>query len=57
MPNGSYRAPAAPGSPAPPAVAAAPPWLDAAAYPFRPRAFDTGGGRLSYVDEGACAEG
>lgn len=29
-----------------------PPWLDAAAYPFRPRAFDTPDGRLSYVDEG-----
>lgn len=29
-----------------------PPWVDRAAYPFRPRRFDTGEGRLSYVDEG-----
>ncbi len=33
-----------------PASAAA--WLDAAAYPFRPHQFETGEGRLSYVDEG-----
>ncbi|CAA9333213.1 MAG: Hydrolase, alpha/beta fold family [uncultured Gemmatimonadaceae bacterium] len=31
----------------------APAWLDTAAYPFRPRRFDTGEGALSYVDEGA----
>ena len=30
----------------------APAWLDTAAYPFRPRHFDTGEGRLSYIDEG-----
>lgn len=30
-----------------------PVWLDAAAYPFEPRAFDTADGRISYVDEGA----
>lgn len=32
-----------------------PPWLDTAAYPFTPRMFDTGEGRLSYVDEGSGA--
>ena len=30
-----------------------PTWLDTAAYPFRPHHFDTGEGRLHYVDEGA----
>src|SRR5687768_14346435 len=29
-----------------------PAWLDTAAYPFPPRHFDTGEGRLHYVDEG-----
>src|SRR5687767_8846991 len=29
-----------------------PAWLDAAAYPFTPHYFDTGEGRLHYVDEG-----
>ncbi|HEU4630656.1 MAG TPA: alpha/beta fold hydrolase [Gemmatimonadaceae bacterium] len=38
-----------PATPAP----ALPPWLDRAAYPFRPRHVETGEGRLSYVDEGA----
>jgi haloalkane dehalogenase len=46
MPDATFRAPAAPG-PLP-----LPAWVDRAAYPFRPRAFDTGEGRLSYVDEG-----
>jgi haloalkane dehalogenase len=40
-------------SPFPPAPhRAAPDWLDTAAYPFRLHHFDTGEGRLSYVDEG-----
>ncbi len=43
--------------PARPHAAAAdaplPAWVDAAAYPFRPRRFDAGDGALSYVDEGA----
>ncbi len=30
-----------------------PAWVDAAAYPFRPRRLDAGGGALSYVDAGA----
>lgn len=30
-----------------------PAWVDRVAYPFRPRRFATGEGRLSYVDEGA----
>ncbi|GJG89143.1 haloalkane dehalogenase [Gemmatimonadetes bacterium T265] len=35
-----------------PARSDLPAWVDVAAYPFRPRAFDSGEGRLSYVDEG-----
>lgn len=58
MPHVSHTSPtAAPGPPArhatPPATPPVPAWLDTAAYPFRPRRFDTGEGRLSYVDEGA----
>lgn len=50
MPNASPApTPQAPPAPAPPHPA----WVDAAAYPFRPHAFDTGEGRLHYVDEGA----
>ena len=29
-----------------------PAWVDPALYPFRPRAFDSADGRMSYVDEG-----
>ena len=29
-----------------------PGWLDRAMYPFRPRTFDTGEGRIAYLDEG-----
>lgn len=35
------------------APAPLPGWLDRAAYPFRPRAFATPDGRMSYVDEGS----
>jgi haloalkane dehalogenase len=36
-----------------PKPARTPPWLDVVAYPFRAQTFDTGEGRLQYVDEGA----
>ena len=49
VPNHPHTPPDA----APPAAPPAPAWLDTAAYPFRPRRFDTGEGHLSYVDEGA----
>lgn len=35
-----------------PRARAAQPWLDTAAYPFSPRSFETGEGRISYLDEG-----
>ena len=54
MPDASPTATATRPSASPPRPPAPlPGWLDGAAYPFRPRAFDAGEGCIAYVDEGA----
>ena len=53
MPDVPHAPPAARRAQAPDDRPPLPPWVDAAAYPFRPRRFETGEGQLAYLDEGA----